>query len=233
MNIAIVDDEPEAMKLLEQNLNEFAKKAGKMFSIFKFDNAVNFLTNFRPKYDVVFLDIDMPHLDGLEAAAKLRELDERVALIFVTNMAQYAVQGYAVDALDFIIKPVTQSAISLKMTKILKVVNQNKSIQSIMVNNENGTKRLALSDIKYIEVRIHRVIFHTIDGINDIYGTLSEIEKQISNKSFSRCNNCFLVNLMYVKGIEDNCVNVDGEKLPMSRRQKKTFIDDLSFFMGG
>ena len=103
VNIAVVEDNEREREILTEYLKRFSPQ----FAIEVFSSAVIFLTDYTPKYDIVFMDIDMPCLDGMSAAAKMRKLDDRTCLIFVTNLAKYAIKGYEVQAFDFMVKPLT------------------------------------------------------------------------------------------------------------------------------
>lgn len=122
VNVAIVEDEDAAAAILSNCLDKYAsaKREGVEFSVCRYHDAVSFLENYRSRFDIVFMDIQLPDLDGMEAAKKLRRLDSSVTLIFVTNMANFAVRGYEVDALDFIVKPVEYFSFALKLDRALE-----------------------------------------------------------------------------------------------------------------
>lgn len=105
-NIAIVEDSKEATDVLKSYFDRFSEEMGARFNVVCFDNALDFLENYSSAFNLVLMDINMPHMDGMEASHRLREIDNNVTLIFVTNMAQYAIRGYEVGATDFIVKPV-------------------------------------------------------------------------------------------------------------------------------
>ena len=106
INVAIVDDDEKVADMLRSYLERFSKENDIEFQAESFGCAVDFLSAFTDRYDIVFLDIELPDMNGIDAARKMREIDGTVALIFVTNMRQYAINGYEVNADDFIVKPV-------------------------------------------------------------------------------------------------------------------------------
>ena len=116
-NIAIIEDERDAAQLIRSYLDEYSKSSGEQFTVYEFSNAVRFLENYTAKYDIVFMDIELPDMNGMEASRRLRMMDKDVILIFVTNMAQCAVSGYEVEAFSFIVKPATYNNFVMKLER--------------------------------------------------------------------------------------------------------------------
>ena len=117
INIAIVDDEEKERRLLTSYIERHFSNDKRRYNITLFDRAETFLYNYKSNFDVIFMDIELPGMNGMETSKKLRELDSVVTLIFVTNMAQFAVKGYEVQAMDFVVKPVSYYDFSLKMKR--------------------------------------------------------------------------------------------------------------------
>lgn len=119
VNVAIVEDEIRSADVLCGFLERYGSEKGREFAVSRFTDAIAFLENYVPRYDIVFMDIQLPDMDGMTASRRLRALDRDVILIFVTNMANYAVSGYEVDALDFIVKPVSYFPFTVKLERAL------------------------------------------------------------------------------------------------------------------
>lgn len=231
INIALVEDEDSAAKVMLGYLNRFTSDKGVKFNTVRFSDAVGFLANYNSNFDIVLMDIEMPDLSGMEAARKLREIDKTVILIFVTNMAQFAVKGYEVDAMDFIVKPVDYFVFSVKLGRALDRVTFNRDVK-LRIKTENGVVNLLSSKIKYIESVKHLLIFYTTDGEFRSYGTLKETEAALSAVNFVRCNSCYLVNLRYVNCVHGYTVTVDGEELLISHPKRKDFVKSLNDYLG-
>lgn len=229
--IAIVEDEKRAQETLETYLKKAAGLDGEEFSVSVFGSAIEFLTNYKPIYDIVFMDIELPGLNGMDASRKLREFDKNVTLVFVTNLAQYAVKGYEVDALDFIVKPVSFDNFYLKLQRALDRVKMNKEV-SLSIPTSSGLTIISASRLKYIDVMKHSLVFHTLDGDYETYGTLKQYESKLDPRLFVRCNSCFLVNLQYVQSLKDYFVKVGGDELTISHPKKKDFVKALNEYLG-
>lgn len=228
INVAVVEDNEREREIIAEYLKKFSPR----FSVELFSSAVVFLTDYTPKYDIVFMDIDMPYLDGMSAAARMRKLDERTCLIFVTNLARYAIKGYEVSAFDFIVKPLTYANFTMKITRALNHL-KTKSEKEILVKSGGNTVRIAVADIKWVEIRAHKITYHLVDKDIVSYGTLKDVESLISDNLFVRCNTCFLVNLRFVDAIKDNCAVVGGENLLISYPRRVEFKKALTDYLCG
>ena len=116
MRIAIIDDDADERKTLQASFERLAQESGSAIVIIEFAGADDFLDGYDRSFDLVCMDIDMPGTDGMSAAQRLRQMDADVPLVFVTNMAQMAIHGYAVHALDFILKPINYYSFSRRRT---------------------------------------------------------------------------------------------------------------------
>lgn len=173
----------------------------------------------------------MPGINGIDAAKELREIDESVTLIFVTNMANLAVKGYEVEALDFIIKPVKYDSFAMKMDRAMKVVKGKKSVD-ISIRVDRSLKIISASKITYIEVIHHTLVYHTQEGVIKSRGTLEVLEKQLEKENFVRCNACYLVNMKYITEVSGDDVMVAGCTIKISRAKKKSFMQAFTNYLG-
>jgi len=231
-NVAIVEDTQTEADTLRQYFLKYSAEKGIEFRVTHFMSAEEFLNKYRPIYDIVLMDIGLPKANGMEAATRLRELDWTTVLIFVTNMAQFAVRGYEVDAFDFIVKPIIYSNFALKLQRALTKLNTRRDTE-VILSASDGIYRVSSSQIKYIEISDHKLIYHTTDGTIKIYGNLKEVESSLNSKMFVRCNSCYLVNLNYVYAIRNYIVVVGEDELQISRPRKKAFIQAVNDYLGG
>ncbi len=232
LRVCIVEDNPDETEKLRTFLGRYGEKRHYRFNVANYSDSLDFLEEFRGNFDLIFMDIELPHLDGVEVVRRIRKIDKRVIVIFVTNMAQYAVKGYEVDALDFIVKPVQYAGFSLKLDR---AVERFRSMQDkeIWISERGNMRRLRTSTIKYVEVAHHNLIYHTTDGDFKTYDQLKSAIGQLADCPFALCNRCYLVNLHFVTAIEELCVVVGGEPLQISRNKRKEFLQSLNEFLGG
>ncbi len=224
MNIAIVDDERAVSEQLTSFLERYGKEQGLLFQITAYEDGIDLLDKYVPKYDIIFLDIEMPHSNGMKVAQRLRKIDRSVCLVFVTNLAKYAVAGYAVAATDYIVKPLAYDSFQFHFRRILESASHVEKA-SIGIVTDKSVVRLQVADILYLEVVNHFVVYHTVEGNYKTWCSLKEAEKPLEKYHFARCNNCYLVNLQHVRSIDSDLCTVGTEQLRISRSRKKAFVE--------
>ena len=231
-HIAIVEDEREFREQLQSYLKQFEKENNALFQISLFEDGAEILENYKNEYDIILLDIEMPKVNGMDAAEQIREMDEDVVLMFITNMAQYAIHGYSVGALDFVMKPITYYTFAMKMKRALKRA-QKKAPKSLVLNLPDGIKTVEIKKIYYVEVQNRMLHYHTEDGEIIVRGTLQSAEKVLKPYPFAKCNHWYIVNLMHVKEVNKNIATVGPYLVEISRRNKAVFLKALTEYMGG
>jgi DNA-binding LytR/AlgR family response regulator len=202
------------------------------FELSSFFDGYDVVEKYQASYDIIFLDIQMKTMDGMKTAQKIRERDENVLIIFVTNMAQYAVRGYAVNALDYLLKPVNYFTFSQALDKACKRLKE-KGSHYISIAQEGGMVRLDVAQISYLESNGHTMIVHAESGIYTFRATMKEMEQKLIEDDFVRCNSGYLINLAHVQQVRQNIVIVSGEELQISRPKKKAFMEALTDYLGG
>lgn len=230
-SIAIVDDDSNDIRALKEMLERYFKESGEDYCLAEFHDGSELMLDYSPKYDIVFLDIDMKELNGMAAAKRIRMTDEGTAIIFVTHMAKYAIKGYEVSALDFIVKPLDYYSFALKIKRALGYVDANRK-KLVVLKTGAGTRYIDENDIKYVETLSHYLVYHTVKGDFTLLGTLKSAAEQLSAESFILCNRCYLVNMRYVAEISENAVRVGDDMLIISRYRRKEFMDALAKFWG-
>ncbi len=232
LNVAIVEDNEGDRALLQRFIQKYKQETGENFRVFEFSDGLSFLSKDDVGFNIVFMDIEMPGPDGMKTAKKLRAVDRNASIIFVTNMAKYAVNGYEVDALDFLVKPADYFSFSLKFEKAVRL--QKKLADNIhILQLEEGLRKLVVSDILFVESSLHYVVYYLDDEEIRVRSSMKETELRLANKDFVRCNNSYLINLERVERVKGNEVVVGGHVLPISRSRKKQFLDALAVYYRG
>ncbi|MFA5692314.1 MAG: LytTR family DNA-binding domain-containing protein [Acholeplasmataceae bacterium] len=232
--IAVVEDDPISTQMILNHLRRFEKEENVDFNIETYTDGVQITFDYESKYDIIFLDIEMKIQDGMETAHKIRELDSEVIIIFVTNMSQYAIKGYTVGALSFLLKPLPYFSFKQELNKSLERLSKTKIEKNLLIPTEDGVKKISSNDILFIESIKHDVNIIVKDHSNyQLRGTLKNYENKLIEYNFNRCNNSYLVNLNYVSGVEGDFVVIDNKfRLKISRPRKKQFLESLSTFLG-
>lgn len=224
--IAIVDDEQEERDSLQECFEQFQKENAIKLEIKTYCSGDVFLQQFDASYDLICLDIDMDGTNGIDTAKKIRQKDKEVLIFFVTNMAQMAIRGYEVRALDFIIKPVNYYSFAMKLLNALDIISNQRS-KNIVLTTPRGMQIISSDELFFVEVDGHYLLYHTKHGEFCQKASLKDLEQQLEGLSFKRCNNCYLVNLKYVNGVEKEDVILQGELLKSAVHVKKSFYRHL------
>ena len=233
ISIAIVEDDKKDAGKLEEYFKEFLRESKTVSELAFFANSEAFLSSLTyGKYDLVLMDIDLPGLNGLQASQKLRDVDPDLILIFMTNLAQFAIEGYKVKAMDYLVKPISYYDFKICLSKVFESLGERKKSRVLIVDNDRKVV-IATKDIYYVEVKDHLLLYHAKSGVYKSYGQpLKKLSKELSRAGFSLCNSCFLVNLAYVESVEGFSCLVHGEELQISHPKRKAFLDDLNAFLG-
>jgi DNA-binding LytR/AlgR family response regulator len=233
IRIAVVEDEPQVHKQMEEYLLRYQQERGVKVQAKYFTDGDELVEGYRSEYDIVLLDVQMQFLDGMTTARLIREVDEDVIIIFVSNMSQYAIEGYKVGALDFVLKPVTYFALSQRLDKAAERLEKRKK-RYISIAREGSWRKLELGQVYYIDSQNHTLLFHTRQGDFPVSGTMQRMEKDLTPYGvFFRCSKGYLVNLEHIEAIRDNCAVVNGQMLPISRGKKGALMAALTDYLNG
>lgn len=219
VKIAVCDDEWAEINYLLLNLRKWAKNNGIKINVLSFANAEDLLMNYKNiNPDILLLDIQMQELNGIELAKKIRTeyKNETVQIIFITGYPDYIAEGYDVSALHYLMKPVAENKLFEVLDKAAERLN--KAEQILVVRVPDGSVKLPLNDILYIEAFAHYVIIQTKTTAIETRANISEIEKS-TRDAFVRCHRSYIVGLNHISRITKTDVILDnGKIIPLSRR---------------
>lgn len=174
----------------------------------------------------------MGSTNGMDIARQIRKTDDNTIMIFVTQLAQYAVEGYQVDALDFMVKPLEYYSFELVMRKAARRLRQRRP-QSVVLQTEEGMTVLSSDQILYVEVLDHYITYHPAERQYTRKGTLADAEQQLDSQKFYRCSRCYLANLRYISAVGKDSITVGGQEISVSRGRRKGLLLAVSNYWGG
>ena len=230
----IIEDEPDMAAELRGHLDRYAKAHGLDFDISWVRTAFEFVES-KVKYDLVFMDIGLPGIDGMEAAQLLRAYDDETLIIFVTNLSQYAVKGYEVGALDFVVKPVSYHNLAMRLDRAMRILGRREG-KSICITTKFGARIIPISTLIYVEVHGHNLEYHLTDEKEpvELRGSLAQLEEELDPSLFVRISNSCLVNADHIRTVDGPTMRMSsGDELVISRTKRKAALEALANYYGG
>lgn len=232
LHITIVEDESHFVGQLKEFLTRYEAEREIRLRIDWFTDGESAVENYPSATDILLMDIQLPYMNGMTAAELIRRKDPEVIIIFITNMKQYAIKGYTVGAMDYLLKPLSYFALSQRLDKACAKKNKRER-KYIMLSTAGQLRKVDVSQIRYIESSGHSLTFHMTDELFSMPGTMTQMERDLGGCPFFRCNKGCLVNLEHVDGIQDNCAQVGKDNLPISRGKKNSMMTALTDYVNG
>ncbi len=237
LKILILEDERPQLDKLAAFLERYRGEVPDFeYHLEAYGSGLDFLNAYQCDADLIFLDIRVPDMLGMDVARRVRQMDEAVMIVFVTSLTQYAVDCYSVRAFDYILKPVCYASFSAKLERALRMLSHRKQEQMLELRAKSGVRRVPADSVIYVETAArHDLLFHTGGETIRQWGTLSQYEEQLRQAHFARPCSSFLVNLKYVRGVKRDTVILGGTEIeiPLSRAKRKDFLAVLAQYKGG
>lgn len=231
LNIVIAENSPDDADLIREHLDRFLAEHGQEGRLAHYTDGEQLALDFAGDADLVLLDIDMPCLNGLDTARRLRERGIDAPLCFMTNYGSLAPEGYSVDAMGFLVKPVSyrafvqimDRAIAMGLRRRPRLTEFKQAKQSIFVDS---------NEILYVETERKRTAIHTTRGEIACSEPMKAVEERLAGRPFFRIHNAYLVNLAFIRTITSTDAVVGDQSLPVSKHRKRGFLDALARYMG-
>lgn len=230
--VLVVEDQDDEAALLGRHLARFADERGVALHVTRLRSAVEFVAQER-RCDLILMDVDLPGIDGMEAAEDLRSHGDATPLIFVTSLAQYAVDGYRVDALDFVVKPVSYADLALRMGRALRVMERN-ARRTLALTTSTGLRVVDLREVEYVELERHDLHFHLVggDGVRS-RGSVRALLGRLPAETFLQLSQGCVVNMARVRQVLSDSVETEGgTRLYFSRSRRKECLERLARYLG-
>ena len=231
MNILIAEDEAAQRAHMRECVQRYGTQGGLDVTIREFADGEALVSGYERGCDVLLADIDMPGMNGMDAAARIRQLDSRVMIVFCTNLVHRALDGYAVQALDFIVKPVGERRLWEALDKARRYLAAREP-HVLSLHTQDGVLCVRAQDITYAETYGRKLLVHTAQGRLELRMTIAALEQALCRDGFFRIHNAYLVSLRYVQSVSGFEAVVAGDTLSVSRHKKKEFIERLTAFLG-
>lgn len=236
--VAVVDDEIEILERISALLGKYAAASDDIsFESDTYTCGDELLSNSPNNYEIIFLDINMPGTNGLHVAKKIRENNKTAIIIFCTHYAQYAINGYEVNALGYILKPIEEVSFNRSLDRAMKLLKTGQS-HRVRIKTVHGVEVVPASDIIYLEIQIHNLYYYVLKEDGNIIdyrtrGSMQEMTDSLGWLGFARCSACYLINLRHVISVKNGEVRLHGGiSLPISRKFLRTFSDSFIKFLG-
>ncbi|MGL4738458.1 MAG: LytR/AlgR family response regulator transcription factor [Cellulosilyticaceae bacterium] len=231
IHFVICEDEVAQRELLRDYIQKMMLAREEGSKILAYESGEQLLNHYPSQADVIFLDIQMGQMSGIETAKAIRKFDEEVALIFVTGDPGFMQKGYEVDARRYLLKPISYEEFEKQVTPCIQKISEKRS-HYIWIKSEYNDYKILVSQIKYAEKVGRKLILHTESRIYETCMSMKELEERLGEDYFMRCHKSFFVNLMKVEGIEKDRILLGGEWIPVGRLLMKTLKKQLLEVLG-
>ncbi|EGT3616078.1 response regulator transcription factor [Clostridium perfringens] len=230
-NIALCEDNSLQREELKNNLSKILDEIGVDYKIIAFENGEALLKSYPEKLDMLFLDIQMGNLTGMETARKVRDYDNKVEIIFITALWDYVQKGYEVRAFRYLIKPVKFQELKEQVIACVENIIEKKDTY-ITIKDKGNMLKIRTEDILFLETFERKVIIHTISQEHIVKVSMNKLEKELENMGFFRCHTSYIVNLSKIEELQKYSLIINNFNLPVSKHRMKNLKLRLTSILG-
>ena len=229
--IAVCDDIPIECAGIAKQIETILKQSNTDFMIKKFFGGLELIQS-RESFDIIFLDIKMPNINGMELAKQIRKQGRQSLIIFITSASEYVFDAFDVEAFQYLLKPIQTDKLKNVLEKATKKMQIDANIDFLMISANRQIQKVFLKDILYIESIGRIAKIHCNNGTLETYEQIGILEDKLSDKFFFRCHKCFLVNLNFVDAFNKTEVRLEnGEKIMLAKRRYEDFQKAILSYM--
>ena len=230
-SIALCEDNSLQREELKNNLSKVLDEIGVEYKLLTFETGEDLLREYPENLDMLFLDIQMGELTGMDTARKVREYDDKVEIIFITALWDYIQKGYEVRAFRYLIKPVKFKELQEQVTACVENILY-KRYTYITIKDKNNVLKIRTEDILFLETFERKVIIHTNSQDYIVKMSMNKLEKELTNKGFFRCHTSYIVNLIKIEEIKKDYLLINKFTLPVSKHRMKNLKLRLTSLLG-
>lgn len=232
INVVICDNNVAFLNTLNQYFNKYKSEHKTNLKLTLFHNGEDLINNYCFAFNIIFLDILIPGMDGITVAKKIRESDSRVVIIFLASTLKYSLMGYSVRAANYVMKPVSYKKFKIELDKAISYCNEIEQ-QFITIKNATGIYKIYVNDISFIETCNHRTLIHTKKKNITCFHNMKKLEKDLQPFGFIRCHSSYIVNISYIESIEKLLITlISSEQIPISQQKRKQVMKNIAVYFG-
>lgn len=229
--LAVCDDMPIECADIAKQIENILKQFNIEFVIKQFFDGQQLLHS-KENFDIIFLDIKMPQISGMDLAKKMRQRGKQSLIIFITSASEYVFEAFDVEAFQYLIKPVQNEKLKNILQKAIKRMQVDANPDFLIISVDRQTKKVFLKDILYIESIGRIAKIHCHEATLETYEQIGILEDKLSDKFFFRCHKCFLVNLNYIEAFNKTEISLEnGEKIMLAKRRYEDFQKAILSYM--
>lgn len=226
LRIAVCDDEEVIVQQMEDMIRKFLAEC----NISKYLSS-NDLLKFCLKFDIIFLDIQMENMNGIETAREISRYEEDIVIIFITGVKEYVFEAFDVSVFHYLLKPVNEEKLKEVTCRAVKEINKKAEKQRLFIKTRDKSYSIDVCDILFMENEMRKIAIHTKREIIRFCGVMQELEEKAGN-SFYRCHRGYLVNMTYIAEYDnENIYLTNGDKVYLAREKYQDFVKHYMRFL--
>ncbi|MGL5328762.1 MAG: LytR/AlgR family response regulator transcription factor [Peptostreptococcaceae bacterium] len=231
LHIGVCDDISLQRNIHKEFINKFFSSRDVEYEIHEFSCGEELLEKYPKKLDILFLDIIMEDMTGMDVSKHIREFDKNVEILFITSSMEYIQEGYEVRAYRYLMKPITYEMMERHLEEWMSEVLKKKE-EFILLDTKNGITKIMLEDIRYIETDKRELIIYQKDRVLRVKMSMKNMEKILEGKFFFRCHTSYIVNLKKVEVLQKNNLYIEDKEIPISKYVLREFKIKLTECLG-